>query len=240
MTTPTTSRPRLALLLGLSGLALFALTTLAMRATLPEAFSQGIDDAWRALVGASTVDAVDGPLPMFFQNFGEGPGFLVHLILVPVALLVTRRWRSALFWIAAMMGANLVVSQAVKHLLDRERPALDKAAGLYGPLFHTDHGSFPSGHSVTMGAFVVAVAALVPVAVRRWWWAVGAVLAVGMIWQRTLINAHWFTDAVAGVLGGAAFAALMWWAFALLLDKDRGRPLRRVRPTAPQTVAADA
>ncbi|WP_062385619.1 phosphatase PAP2 family protein [Demequina iriomotensis] len=239
MTTPT--RPRLALLLGAGGLGLFALVVAAMAATVPAAFSQGVDDAWRALVGASDVADVQGPLPMFFQHFGEGPGFLVHLVLVPVALLVVRRWRSALFWLAVMMGANILVSQVVKHLVDRERPAADEAAGLYGPLFHTDHGSFPSGHSVTMGAFVVAVAALLPLAYRRWWWGVAALLSVGMIWQRTLVNAHWLTDTVAGVLGGAAFAALVWWAFARLLDRDRGRPVRRRAAdatVAPQEVTA--
>lgn len=226
-TTATTTRPRLALRLGLAGLGLYVLLAAAMAATVDAPFSQGLDDAWRALVGAGSLDQVEGPLPMFFQHFGEGAGALVYAILVPIVLLATRRWRTTLFWLSAMVVANGVVSQVVKHLVDRERPAADEAAGLAGPLFAVDHGSFPSGHSVTMGAFVVAVAALLPVAYRRWWWGFGALLAAGMVWQRTLINAHWLTDALAGVLAGASAAALLWWAFAPLLAADRRRRAER-------------
>lgn len=241
MTTAAPStRPRLALWLGLGGLAAFAAIAVAMWATIDSPFSQPLDDWWRGLVGASSVDEVDGPLPMFFQYFGEGPGFLLWIIVIPIAFFAIRRWRTALFWLASMMGANMVVSQLVKNLLDRERPDEDVAAGLAGPLFSVDHGSFPSGHATTMGAFVIMVAALLPIAYRRWWWAVAALLSVGMIWQRTLINAHWMTDAFAGILGGAAWVALMWWAFAPWLAKDRGKPLLpRRKTTEPAPASAE-
>jgi len=230
---PTTvaRRPRLALWLGLTGLAAFLALAGAMLAA-DTAPTQALDDAWRDVAGASTLDEVDGPVPMFFQHFGEAVGAIFIMLLWPIALFAVRRWRTALFWLASILGSATVASQLVKHTVDRERPAADEVAGLAGPLFHTDHGSFPSGHSVTMGAFVVAVAALLPALYRRWWWVAGVLLAAGMAWQRTLINAHWVTDTVAGLVAGASTVALLWWAFAPLLAKDRGRPLRRPTRTA--------
>ena len=76
------------------------------------------------------------------------------------------------------------------------------------------------------------MAALIPPA-RRWiWWIAGALLSAGMVWQRTLINAHWFSDTLAGLAAGAGATLVLWWAFAPLLEKDRGKPLRRGRATA--------
>ena len=48
---------------------------------------------------------------------------------------------------------------------------------------------------------------------------------LGMMWQRTLINAHWLSDTIFGLVAGAAGALLMWWAFWPLLQKDHGRPV---------------
>ncbi|WP_278236712.1 phosphatase PAP2 family protein [Isoptericola sp. AK164] len=219
------TRPRRALVLGLVGTTLFLLLALTMYLAGDTPPTQALDDAWRRAVGASTVSAVDGPLPMLFQHLGAGVGAVVLLLVWPALLLLVRRWRTALFWWAAIVGSAVVASQLVKHTVNRERPVADEALGLVGPLFPTDHGSFPSGHSVTMGAFVVAVAALLPVAARRWWWVVGVLLAAGMVWQRTLINAHWLSDALAGIVAGASVVAILWWAFAPWLAVDRGRPL---------------
>ncbi|WP_062077142.1 phosphatase PAP2 family protein [Demequina globuliformis] len=237
MTTATTeattasTRPRLALWLGIAGLGSVLVLAATMIIFADRPLTQGLDDWWREIAGASSLDEADGPIPMFFQYFGEGVGAIFLMLLWPLGLCIVRRWRTALFWISSIMGSALVASQAIKHTVDRERPAADEANGLFGPLFHTDHGSFPSGHSVTMGAFVVAVAALIPVALRTWWWMVGALLAVGMAWQRTLINAHFLSDTIAGLIAGASFVALMWFAFAPLLEKDRGKPLFRGRGT---------
>jgi undecaprenyl-diphosphatase len=58
-------------------------------------------------------------------------------------------------------------------------------------------------------------------------------IAVGMIWQRTLIIAHWFSDAVFGVIGGASATLVLWWAFSTLLAKDYAKPLFRRRIESP-------
>ncbi|MNJ04708.1 hypothetical protein D3C73_1655920 [compost metagenome] len=46
-----------------------------------------------------------------------------------------------------------------------------------------------------------------------------------MVWQRTLINAHWLSDTLFGLVAGVAGALLVWWAFWPLLQRDYGRPV---------------
>jgi membrane-associated phospholipid phosphatase len=235
---PPARRPRILLVIALIGLAVFTVFALVVAAGPSRPFTQPVDDAWRALVGlAPGTGGESWALPMFFQYLGEIPGAVLTILLIPIWLFVVRRWRSALFFLAAEFGGTFLVSQLVKHLVDRPRPADDPVDGLSGPLFQVDHGSFPSGHSVSAGILLVAVAALLPAAKRGWWWLAGSLVAVGMIWQRTLINAHWLSDAIVGVIGGASFALLMWWAFATLLAEDYGRPL--FRRAAPATPGAD-
>lgn len=245
---PPATRPSVLLVTGLAGLALFAAFGIAVAANPEHPFTQPLDDAWRAFIGlAPGTDGETWALPMLFQHLGQIPGAVLTLLLIPIWLFVIRRWRSALFFLTAELVGSFGVSQLVKNLVDRPRPADDLENGLYGPLLQVDHGSFPSGHAVSAGILLIAVAALLPAAKRGWWWVVGGLLVVGMIWQRTLINAHWLSDAVFGVVGGAGATLILWWAFATLLAKDYGRPLfRRAVPVpagadpAPQHEGASA
>ena len=227
------ARPRALLVSGLVGLVLFALFGFAVLQDVEAPFTQSLDDAWRRLVGANGLDQVSWAVPMAFQYLGELPGAELTILLIPAWLFVIRRWRSALFFLTAELAGSMVVSQLTKNLVDRPRPTDDLANGLFGPLFSVDHGSFPSGHAVSAGILLVAVAAILPPSKRLVWWIVGGLIAVGMIWQRTLINAHWFSDAVFGVIGGASATLVLWWAFSTLLAKDYGKPLFRRRIESP-------
>ncbi|MHA7132683.1 phosphatase PAP2 family protein [Oerskovia turbata] len=222
-------RPRALLWWALGLLAAFALMGLVVAQNAASPFTQPLDDWWRALVGASPDDALPrSAAAMFFQHLGEGPGALVGMILIPGALAIVGRWRSALFFLTVTLVGPGLYSQGMKNLVDRPRPAPDEALGLFGPLFRVDHGSFPSGHAVMAGALVVGIAALIPAArrtARALWWSVGALVLLGMAWQRTLINAHWLSDTFFGLAAGIAGALLMWWAFWPLLEQDHGRPV---------------
>ena len=226
-------RPGALLVTGLIGLALFTVFGVTVFQNVDAPLTQPLDDAWRRLVGASGLDQVSWAVPMVFQYLGELPGAVLTILLIPIWLFIVRRWRSAVFFLTAELVGSVVVSQLTKNLVDRPRPAEDLANGLFGPLFSVDHGSFPSGHAVSAGILLIAVAAILPPAKRTRWWIIGAVLAAGMIWQRTLINAHWFSDGVAGVIGGASATLILWWAFATLLREDYGRPLFRRRNASP-------
>lgn len=236
---PRGRRPLGPLIAGAAGMLAFALFGIAVAADVEHPVTKPLDDAWRALVGAGPgTDDVDWALPMLFQHLGELPGAVLTLLLIPIWLCIVRRWRSALFFLTAELVGNFGVSQLTKRLVDRPRPADDLANGLFGPLFPVDHGSFPSGHAVSTGILVVGVAALLPPAKRLVWWIVGALLVVGMVWQRTLINAHWFSDAVFGIVGGASATLIIWWAFWRLLERDYGKPLFRRRIEAPANEGA--
>lgn len=231
-----TPRPKWPLIAGIIGLVVYAVFGWILSRNVNAPFTQPLDDAWRALVGASSLDEIRGPLPWFFQELGQIGGMALMLLVVPIWLFTIRRWRSALFVFAAEIGGTMLVSQLVKSLISRPRPAFDAELGLSGPLVMVDHGSFPSGHAVSTGILIVVVAALLPIAWRRWWWIVGVLLAVGMCWQRTLFNAHFLSDAVMGIIAGVAFSLIVWWLFWPLLEKDRGKPL--FKRTAAVTASA--
>lgn len=221
------SRPRWMLWTALGLLAVFAALAVGV-AVAPEApWSQGLDDLWRSGFGVGPESTLPGfALTQMFQHLGQLPGAVLMMILLPLVLVLIGRWRSALFVIAVQLAGPGLLSQLTKNLVDRPRPADDTAAGLFGPLVQVDHGSFPSGHSVSMAAIIVTVLALIPASAvwaRRIWIVLGVLLAVGMVWQRTLINAHWFTDTCAGLIGGAAVAVLLWWAFLPWLRRDQER-----------------
>lgn len=224
-----TRRPRAMLAWSLGLVAAFALMGLLVGLNPAAPFTQPLDDWWRALVGVSADGSIHtSAVPMFFQHLGEGPGALVGVVLIPAVLAIVGRWRSGLFFLTVTLVGPGLFSQGMKNLVDRPRPAVDETLGLFGPLFRVDHGSFPSGHAVMAGALVVGIAALIPATrrtARTLWWTVGGLILLGMVWQRTLINAHWLSDTVFGLVAGIAGALLMWWAFWPLIQRDHGRPV---------------
>lgn len=227
---PVLRRPSALLWWALALLAVFVLMGFAVAADPSSPFPQPLDDWWRSVNGVSPDSgAYTWFLPMFFQYLGEAPGALVTGLLIPVLLALAGRWRSAVFFFAVIVLGPGLISQVGKNLVDRPRPAAVEGAGLYGPLFSVDHGSFPSGHCVLAAAVVFAIAALIPASrtrARSIWWAVGVAVMVGMMWQRTLINAHWLSDTMIGLVAGAAAALLLQWAFWPWLQSDHGRPVR--------------
>ncbi len=215
---------------------------------------QEFDDSMHRAIGVGPDSAVyTGFIPMFFQHLGQLPGMVALFLVLPIVLIIVGRWRTALFVLAAQLAGPGLVSQTLKNTVNRPRPAANEAEGLFGPLFMVDHGSFPSGHATSAGLLAIIVIALIPTAHRGWRIAagvVGALIAVGMIWQRTLINAHWMSDAVVGSMAGIGVGLILWWAFEPWLRRDYARtPWFRRSETAtsahtsapsPMATAADA
>lgn len=219
-------RPRAQLIAGSALLAVFVGMGAAVLAEPEAPWSQGIDDAWRSAVGVGPDSPLPGsPVGMLFQQLGQLPGMIAFALVLPVVLVALGRWRSAIFVFLLQLAGPGLVSQLAKNLVNRPRPAADEAAGLFGPLFTVDHGSFPSGHAVSAAVAAVTILALIPPSRRGLRWAgrvVAALLLIGIVWQRTLINAHWFSDTIAGILAGLGVGLLLQWAFWPWLQRDFG------------------
>jgi membrane-associated phospholipid phosphatase len=156
---------------------------------------------------------------------------IIVLCLV-VAAIETFRTRSAwiLPFLVVVLGGEEVLTTSIKDLANRARPSFDPAAvsGL-GP-------SFPSGHSATAAAFYAAAALVIS---RRRGHASRAVLtglaagiAVAVASSRVLLDVHWLSDVIAGLLLGWAWFAASAIAFG-------GRLLRFGAPVEAAVTAAE-
>lgn len=189
---------------------------------------QGLDEWWNGLVG--------GPAgtPLWyvaesFNQLGGLPGVALAVVGV-VALLLVRRWRSALY-ACAVLAATKLVTDVGKAVGERPRPA--------DIMVETGSWAFPSGHASRMAAVVVVIAVLVvPARHLRAWWPVAVVLTGAMMLARNWQHAHWLTDVIAGAATGAAVALVLWWAFTPLLDRERA--LREGTALAPADAGAPA
>ena len=120
-------------------------------------------------------------------------------ILVAVYLLIRRRRRALAAWILTWIVAEVGLTVA-KDWYMRTRPD--------NPLVVTKGFSFPSGHAVATASIAVAlVLVLLPAGPhRRKWEFVAAAAAFVMALSRVYLDAHWFSDVVAGTLLGTGVA----------------------------------
>lgn len=118
-----------------------------------------------------------------------------------------------------------------KWIFGRARPKLQEELGAnhFDPFtLDYDFSSFPSGHSTTIGAFGMAIALLFP---RLRWFALW--LALLGATSRVVVDAHYPSDAIAGLAFGAVFVILSarWLAQRNVMFKFTGRALPvRSRP----------
>ena len=115
------------------------------------------------------------------------------------------------FVFIAVGGSGLIVT-IVKRIIARGRPRyFDEFGALHFqfPTWQASYASFPSGHSQTAFAIALSFAALFPRFRNTF-----IVLAVIVAFSRVAVDAHYFTDIVAGSLWGAWFTVMTreWFA----------------------------
>lgn len=133
------------------------------------------------------------------------PG-LQYLILIPLAVWAWRRRLRHLSVTAIVSGVvSWTLNLVVKVLVDRPRPAtaLD--------LITTAGHSYPSSHltatsTIVTIAMLTAAATRQPRRVRRWVALAGTLLLLIVGFNRILLQAHYISDVVGGVLLGATVA----------------------------------
>jgi membrane-associated phospholipid phosphatase len=162
---------------------------------------QAVDD----VVYRATDDIRNAPLTMLARvlNVLGGGWVLIPLrVVVAVFLAIRRRWRALATWLLIWLVAEVALV-GFKAWYARPRP-LD-------PLVGTTGFSFPSGHAVATAATAIAlVLVLLPAGPhRRRWEVYAALFSFAMAMSRVYLNAHWFSDVVAGTLLGAGIALTM-------------------------------
>jgi undecaprenyl-diphosphatase len=120
---------------------------------------------------------------------------------VVLAVVETRRERNVwvVAFLVAVIGGEDLLATTVKQLTDRARPTLNPAAAALGP-------AFPSGHSTTAAAFYAAAALLLcrqrDRRTRSMLAGLATGIAVAVATTRVLLDLHWLTDVVGGLLLG--------------------------------------
>jgi undecaprenyl-diphosphatase len=141
------------------------------------------------------------PASTWFLGAVTWLGATVTVLAVTFALgglewLRRRRLAVLAFMVTVVVGQNLIAN-AVKALVERERPPVPHLAPSSG-------FSFPSGHTAAAAATWAAVALVLgrgrPFRTKAWLAAGAAAVTVAVAATRVLLGVHWLTD----VIGGAA------------------------------------
>jgi membrane-associated phospholipid phosphatase len=169
----------------------------------------GVDDG-AARWGGRHATAVSQDVLRGVTQLGNIRFVLVLCVVLAVAVTLRERNAWVLAFLVAVVGGEEVITNVVKALVDRTRPAFNPAALTLGP-------SFPSGHSATSAAFYAAAALLVgrssPRARRALFAGLAAAVAVAVASSRVLLDDHWLSDVVAGLALGWAWFAVCGIAF---------------------------
>jgi membrane-associated phospholipid phosphatase len=159
-----------------------------------------------------------------------GATVTITVLVIALSVLEYRRIpsRSMPMYLLAVAIGQLLISNLIKVLVARARPAIDPLAGFSG-------ASFPSGHTTAAASFYAAAALVLgrgrSFRLRTIFAGVAVGIAVAVAASRVLLGVHWLTDVVAGL-------ALGWSWFAICSIAFGGRLMRFGAPVeAAQAVA---
>jgi undecaprenyl-diphosphatase len=137
-----------------------------------------------------------------------------------------RQWTTLWFLLTGGLGVVLI-NNALKLLIMRDRPPVEHLVGSAG-------SSFPSGHSAAAAACWMAIALVagrwLPRPVRPWLSIVAVGLAVLVGASRALLGVHWLTDVAAGLVVGWTWFFVVAVIFGGRLQRF-GEPTERLAAT---------
>jgi undecaprenyl-diphosphatase len=160
-----------------------------------------------------------------------GTGYLVIIAAVVAAYDYVRyRNRNVVLFLIVVLAGVSAINNALKLVVDRERPDVPHLVGTAG-------SSFPSGHSAAAAAAWFALALVLGRSLSRRGRAAAAataaVITFAVAASRALLGVHWLTDVVAGVAVGWGWFLLVALVFGGRIQR-LGEPVERaaaeVRP----------
>ena len=126
--------------------------------------------------------------------------------------------------LVTIIFSGLIVAQAIKRLLERERPSLLEIATPFEPW---EHNSFPSGHTTTSFA-VATMLVLMTYGSRNSWIGKAALVWAFLVGvSRIYRGVHWPTDVLAGAFAGMFSAGIVY-----LVLRKLGKQLHLDHPSA--------
>lgn len=181
-----------------------ALGTFALFLILGRAVGHAPDPDWLMPAEASWVNH-STLIAWWLTWFGWIDILLPLAIVLIVIAICFPAWRSRMIFAILALLIAWQGTDLFQHLFARPR-RLDWVVK------HETAFSYPSSHTAIATAFYLLLAVFVARSTLRgrgWLAAVLALLALGIMWSRLDLGAHYLTDVVAGVLwGGAIVAAL--------------------------------
>lgn len=173
-----------------------------------------IDVSWRQGVLLNS-DSILYAIASFFAELGTSVG-VSACGAISAALFFTIRQRREAAAILTALVIGVVMSESFKIVVERPRPI--------DAIYSYSGYSYPSGHSMGAAALAISIAyAIASIhaqgdirvsrATVRWGWITALAWTLAMMWSRTALGVHWFSDVVAGALLGyaaAVFAQRIW------------------------------
>ncbi len=202
------------------GLLVFAaLTTLVQTSERVQEW-----DSTAARWAADDMPAWLGSAAEALTHMADTTVYIATTVVIAGLLVIVRRPRLAAFIVTVTVGQWLL-SNLIKHLVQRERPDLHRLVDASGY-------SFPSGHATAAAALFLALA-LVVITVRPDWHraavlGVGITMGVAVALTRVLVGVHWTTDVLAGLALGWSWCLVCAMVFKLVPTST----LRQAQPAA--------
>jgi undecaprenyl-diphosphatase len=154
-------------------------------------------------------------MAFIITSFGSGIPIIILVIITIGALFLMKRWRFALLSSVAILGATLL-QLIIKDIVNRARPLNSLEVIAPGPF----SPSFPSGHAITA---IVYVSLLIysykddikHMTTKYILITVASAFFVTVALTRIYLNAHWFSDVMAGMSLG-----LSWFMCVVLVERS--------------------
>jgi undecaprenyl-diphosphatase len=191
---PTFKKPVLWALLGLAWAVFGALAVAVVRSGGP-----GWDAPILLFWHRHATSALDA-LAVLLTIVGNTGPMVGAGVLVLLWLLRRRAWRPAVVW-ALSVGGSMLLTQVIKALVARPRPALWLSLRPETTL------SFPSGHAMDTAALAAALMFLLPG--RPWVGRLAALFALAVGWARVYLGVHNPSDVLAGWCAAVGWVLLV-------------------------------